>query len=192
MEIQNDYYESLLDDPQPTQEEPVVEEPTVEDTESHIDGSMHTELLMFTEVKDLNSIINNKDLKYFALENDLTIDDTLDLATGSVICLNGHKLLVDKGVKLLELTDGKDITFTDCKNGGAITHTGNTAAVIEDIALCIVDRIVEDELLRTDVIFLSEDVNAALVAFIPDVTADCIPVMAEFMEDCISAADAVV
>lgn len=31
MEIQNDYYESLLDDPQPTQEEPVVEEPTVEE-----------------------------------------------------------------------------------------------------------------------------------------------------------------
>ena len=101
---------------------------TATDSEAHMDGKKHSDTVVFVNVMNEDGF----DLlagKYFVLEN--------DLASGSVICLNGHNLMVDKGLKFLSLNDDYEFTFTDCKGTGSIRHSANTVITIDDSALDI-------------------------------------------------------
>ncbi|MBR0039297.1 MAG: InlB B-repeat-containing protein [Lachnospiraceae bacterium] len=99
---------------------------TATDSVAHMDGTIHDELLSFTDVSSLDEILNNHVNKYFVLNNDIVIDRPLDsMATGSVICLNGYQMKLAKGLTVLTLAKDKDLTFTDCRGTAAIVN-GNT------------------------------------------------------------------
>ena len=74
-------------------------------------------------LKELNNFITSGK-KYFALATDVEIRETHILASGSAICLNGHKLKIAKGAQILNINDGSHIAITNCQHNerGYITR----------------------------------------------------------------------
>ena len=87
------------------------------DTEAHIDGSKHTEVVNFIQVKNENEILRNVNsgYKYFVLATNVEITRAMTLPDNSSICLNGYELRIRRGVKAISLGSGESVTITDCK-----------------------------------------------------------------------------
>ena len=103
------------------------------DSVAHMNGTIHDEILSFTDVTSLDELLSDNVNKYFVLSNDIVVDRSLDsLATGSVICLNGHQMKLAQGLTLLTLAKDKEITFTDCVGVGAIVSGATSVSRVKD------------------------------------------------------------
>ena len=102
-----------------------------DDIVAHDNGEIH-------EVVDYAWVRNQEEFEtklamgeydHFCLATNVEITRPINLASGSSLCLNGFELRIAKGANLLNITDGRHVTITDCtirKDRGIIYKSNNS------------------------------------------------------------------